>query len=148
MWSGDGRSLFFVSDLDGTENIWRIRGTATSIAPGRQVTTFKGGRLLWPTTTADGQTIAFERDFGIWTLDTATGRTHEVPIVRRGAATTAAPERVRQTNQFSDLALSPDGKKVAFVARGDVFAASAKDAGDATRVTATSDLESQPSWAP
>ena len=41
------------------------------------------------------------------------------------------------TNRFEDLALSPDGKKVAFVARGDVFAASTKDASDATRVTTT-----------
>ena len=46
------------------------------------------------------------------------------------------------------MALSPDGKKVAFVARGDVFAASAKDGGDATRVTSTDAIESQPAWAP
>jgi hypothetical protein len=92
--------------------------------------------------------MAFERDFGIWTLDTSSGQARAVPIVRRGAATTPVPERVRQTNQFSDLALAPDGKKVAFIARGDVFAASAKDPGDATRVTTTPDLESQPVWAP
>ena len=24
MWAGDGRSLFFVSDRSGSENIWRI----------------------------------------------------------------------------------------------------------------------------
>ena len=74
------------------------------------------------------RTIAFERDFGIWTLDTGGGQARPVPIVRRGAPTTPAPERVRQTAQFTDLALAPDGRKVAFVARGDVFAASAKEA--------------------
>jgi len=46
------------------------------------------------------------------------------------------------------LALSPDGRKVAFVARGDVYAASARDGGDAVRVTATPDLEAQVAWAP
>ena len=71
-----------------------------------------------------------------------------MPIVRRGAATTPAPERVRQTAQFTDLALAPDGRKVAFIARGDVFAASAKDGGDAARVTASPEVESQPVWAP
>jgi dipeptidyl aminopeptidase/acylaminoacyl peptidase len=38
--------------------------------------------------------------------------------------------------------------KVAFVARGDLFAASVKDAGDATRITSTAAIESQPVWAP
>jgi C-terminal processing protease CtpA/Prc/Tol biopolymer transport system component len=56
------------------------------------------------------------------------------------------PERMRLTNQFSDLALSPDGKKVAFIARGEVFAASLADAGDAARVTRTAAIESQPVW--
>ena len=43
---------------------------------------------------------------------------------------------------------SPDGRKVAFVARGDVFAASARTAATPTRVTATPAIESQPVWAP
>src|SRR5204863_6490336 len=47
-----------------------------------------------------------------------------------------------------DLALSPDGKKIAFVAHGDIFAAASKDPGDATRVTSTAGLESQPVWSP
>ena len=135
MWSGDGRSLFYVSDRGGAENIW----TRPAAAAGAdvQITKFTDGRVLWPTTTLDGRTIAFERDFGIWTLDTTSGEAHAVPITRRGAPAAPAPERLRQTSSFSDLALSPDGRKVAFVARGDVFAASAKDAGDATRVTDT-----------
>ena len=57
-----------------------------------------------------------------------------------------APERSRPS--FQQLALSPDGKKVAFVAHGDVFAASAKDGGDAARVTDDAGAESQVAWAP
>ena len=146
MWNGDGSSLFYVADRGGAENIW-TRPAAASGAD-RALTTFRDGRVLWPSITTDGKTVAFERNFGIWTLDTASGKTREVPIVRRGAAASPAPERTRQTNQFSDLALSPDGKKIVFVARGDLFAASAKDGGDAQRVTSTPDIESQPVWAP
>ena len=104
--------------------------------------------MLWPSTTGDTRTVAFERDFGIWTLDVGSGQARQVPIVRRGAPTSPSLERVRQTNRFSDLALSPDGRKIAFVARGDVFAVSARDGGDATRATATAAIESQPVWAP
>ena len=44
------------------------------------------------------------------------------------------------------MALSPDGKKIAFIARGEVFAASAKDGGDARRITSTAAPESRVSW--
>jgi len=161
MWSADGRSLFYVSDRGGTENVW----TRTDFAPApasaaaapeagikrgsdRQVTSFRTGRVLWPTISADSRTIAFERDFAIWTLDTATGQTREIPVSRRGAVSAPSIQRVRQTDQFSGLALSPDGRKVAFIAHADIFAASARDGGDATRVTATPAVESQPIWAP
>ena len=146
MWSGDGQSLYYVSDRGGAENVW-TRG-ATAESRDRQLTTFRGGRVLFPTASSDGRTIAFERDFGIWTLDTSTGQAREVPVVRRGAATAPAPDRVRQTNQFSGLALSPDGRKIAFIARGEIFAASARDGGDAARVTRTPDVEALPVWAP
>src|SRR6185503_2663608 len=146
MWSGDGRSIFYVSDRGGAENIW-IR-PSTKGGADRRVTSFTNGRVLWPSASSDAGTIAFERDFGLWTLDTASGQAREVPVQRRGAPTTPSPERVRQTNQFSDLALSRDGRKAAFVARGDLFAVSARDGGDATRVTATTAIESQPEWAP
>ena len=146
MWSGDGRTLYYVSDRGGAENIWTRPASATGAD--KALSSFKEGRVLWPTATTDGRLIAFERDFGVWTIDTASGQTRQVPITRRGAATAAAPERVRQTSAFEDLALAPDGRKVAFVARGDIFAASIKDAGDAARVTSTPELESQPVWSP
>jgi len=146
MWSGDGRTVFYVSDRGGAENIWSRTASATGVD--KAISTFTDGRVLWPTATADGRVIAFERDFGIWTLDTSSGQARQVPITRRGTTTAAAPERVRQTSSFEDLALSPDGRKVAFVARGDLFAAAVKDAGDATRVTTTAEIESQPVWSP
>ena len=146
MWSGDSRSLFYVSDRGGAENVW----TRPAAAEGRdrQITSFKDGRVLWPSIAADGRTIVFERDFGIWTLDASSGQARPVKITRRGASISPAPERLRLTTQFSELALAPDGRKLAFVARGDLFAASTKEGGDATRVTATDAIESQPVWSP
>src|SRR5262249_34657116 len=40
----------------------------------------------------------------------------------------------------------PDGKKFAFIARGDVFASQSKEPGDATRVTNTSGAEYELVW--
>ena len=144
MWNADGRELYYVSDRSGAQNIWAqaVGGKA------REVTQFKTGRVLWPAISADGRAIVFERHFGIWKLDTATGRVNEVAITRRGIPAGPATEHLRLTDHIRDLALSPDGKKVAFVAHGEVFAASAKDGGDAMRVTFTPTEESQVRWAP
>ncbi|MHB8484518.1 MAG: S41 family peptidase [Candidatus Acidiferrales bacterium] len=144
MWSADGRELYYASDRSGAQNIWAqpVGGKA------REVTQFKAGRVLWPAISNDGRTIVFERHFGIWKLDTGTGRVNEVAITRRGIPAGPAVEHLRLTDHIRDLALSPDGKKVAFVAHGEVFAASAKDGGDAMRVTYTPGEESEVRWAP
>lgn len=150
MWSRDGQTLFYVSDRNGAENIWARPVTADpqGTRRDRTVTTFTDGRVLWPSLSADGSTIAFERGFSIWTLETATGRARAVPITRRGAATQPVPVRLRQSADFDEFALSPDGRKVAIVARGEVFAASARDGGEATRATTSAGIEASPVWAP
>jgi C-terminal processing protease CtpA/Prc len=112
------------------------------------VTSFTDGRVLFPTLSANGRLLVFERQFGVWTFDPSTRTTRQVPIRLKGARATSVAERTRLTNGFTNLVLSPDGRKVAFVARGILFAASAKDAGDATRVTTVPGIVSQPVWAP
>ena len=147
MW-GSGGSLYFVSDRDGAENIWQVATTRDPASPPKQITKFTNGRVLWPSITAKGDRIVFERDFHVWALDTVSGKTAEVPIARVGAPAGPAAEHVRLTSTFQDLALSPDGRKIAFAARGEIFAASAKDGGDAARITKTPALEEAPSWSP
>ncbi|HET8942261.1 MAG TPA: S41 family peptidase [Rudaea sp.] len=144
MWAADGRSLFYMSDRSGAENIWHVQRDGNQSA----LTNFTDGRVLWPTISADGRAIAFERDFGIWTVATDGGAAHAVPIILAGAV--AGPGRKHETlhGGFAALALSPDGKKLAFIAAGDVYAADAEKGGDAQRVTQTPAAEYGVIWAP
>jgi tricorn protease len=143
MWMPDGRQLYFMSDRGGAQNIWT---TALAAKP-RQVTKFTSGRVLWPSIGYDGKTIVFERDFKIWQLDTKTGEAYPLPITLVGSA--ASPEVAHLSlTQFTDLDLSPDARKIALIAHGEIFAASARDGGDAARVTDTPGPESQVTWAP
>jgi Tol biopolymer transport system component len=144
MWSGDGKSLFFMSDRSGAQNIW----TVTPGGAARQVTRFTDGRVLWPTISYDGRTIVFERDFEVWRLETGSGQASKVAITRRGAASTPVLDHVTLTTGFTDLSLSPDGRKVVFSARGEIWAAAARDGGDAVRVTRTIAREGQVDWTP
>jgi len=147
MWSADGKTLFFMSDRSGAQNIWSAPARGDQAAA-RAVTTFKDGRVLWPTITRDGKSIAFERNFGIWTVETASGQVRAVPISLRGAPAGAAVEHRTFTDQIQELALSPDGKKIAFTVHGEVFSASAKEGGEAIRLTNTPADEFGVVWAP
>jgi tricorn protease len=145
MWSGDGKTLYFMSDRSGAEN---IVATDVGRSETRPITAFRDGRVLWPSITSDGQTIAFERNFGIWTVDTASKAPREVPIVLRGAPAAAAVEHRTFTDQIREAALSPDGRKIAVTVHGEVFSASAKDGGDAIRLTNTAGEEAELAWSP
>jgi len=143
MWMPNGRELYFMSDRDGPQNIW----SQSLGGQPRKVTRFTGGRVLWPSMGSDGKTIVFERDFKIWNLDTRTGEAYPLPITLVGSVASPGVSHLTLT-QFTDLTLSPDARKIALVAHGEVFAASARDGGDAVRVSNTPGPESQVNWAP
>lgn len=143
MWSADETALYYVRDTAGIENLWsRPRAGG---AP-RRLTDFRDGRVLWPSIAGDGSAIVFERDFGIWRHDIATGQTRAVPIALRGSPAVSETERVTLTGGAAELAVSPDGRKVAFTARGEVWVAGAKDGGDAVRISDNPGPDAQPIW--
>ena len=143
MWSADGKTLFYMSDASGAENIWAV--SVATPAAAKALTHFKDGRVLWPSIGDGGKTIVFERNFAIWKMDTATGKAERVPITLRGLPASPGVTHVTETN-FNTMALSPDGKKIAVIAHGEVFAVSAKDGGEAERLTHTATAESDPVW--
>jgi tricorn protease len=144
MWSQDGKMLYYVSDRNKIQNLWAqpLSGKPTML------TTFTSGRVVWPSIGYDGKTIVFERDFNLWKYDIASHQATPISVRLRGVAASPAVEHLKQAGQFRELALSPDGKKVAFTVHGEVFAASAKDGGDATRISHSAANESQPVWTP
>lgn len=145
MWTSDGDGVVYVSDRSGAENLWTQPangGDATAL------TSFTEGRVLFPNISAETDLVVFERDFGIWSMQLPDGAPRPLEIELRGSVQTPIPEELSLNSGFSDLALSPDGEKVAFTARGEVFAASVQDGGLAARVTRTVAAESDLTWAP
>ena len=152
MWTPDGKRLLFMSDkfvgdkgsdgAPGHENLWEAdaaQGTE------KQLTHFSNGRLLWPTISYDGKTVVFERNFAIWKADAQTGKAEEVHITLRGLP--SGPGVTHEAvGGWRDLALSPDGKKIAVAGAGEIFAAVAREGGEAQRLTHTEAAEAQPQW--
>ena len=140
----DGQSVYYMSDRDGNENLWQkpLKGAA------KKLTSFAKGRVLWPSIANNGSAIVFERDYGIWRYDVTRGQAQPVAITLRGAAADAVPERQTITQGFQSLALAPDGRKLAFIARGEVFVSASREGGDAVRLTQTPDVETDVTWLP
>lgn len=130
MWARGGGSLYFMSDRSGAQNLWEQRPGGAA----HQLTHFGNGRVNWPSISRSGSAIVFERNFGVWRYDVRSGRTQQVPIRLEGAVNAPATMHMTVHDKFTTYALSPDGKKVAFITHGRVFAADARAGGSAQEV--------------
>ncbi len=145
MWSRDGTAILYMSDAGGTENLWRT--SVAAAATPEQLTHFSDGRLLYPSQAADGDAIVFERDLAIWRYDARSGQAAAVPIMLRGAPAGEGKHHASMSS-FTRMALSPDGLKVAVIARGALFAAPAKDGGPAQRMSSDAGAVRDVTWSP
>ncbi|HSJ31529.1 MAG TPA: hypothetical protein VK933_08850, partial [Longimicrobiales bacterium] len=143
MWGAGGATIHFMSDRSGAENLWSVASAGGSES---QLTSFDDGRLLWPSISADGRMIAFERDFGIWTLDVESRAVRQLDIQLVGAIEGPGPEVQRETQGWGDIVVAPDGRKWAFTSGGDVWATTIEGDIPATRVTTTSAAEGDIVW--
>ena len=139
------RTLFFMSDASGPENLW---SASVDSATPKELTHFKNGRVLWPSIGAGGKTIVFERDLrhlahghGLRQSGKRSPSSSAEPIATPGTTRTTE-------NTFRAMALSPDGKKIAVIAHGQLFAASAKDGGEGQRATTDAVAVASPVWSP
>lgn len=141
MWGADGGTLYYVSDLSGALNLH----VKTAGGQRKQLTQFNDGRVHWPSISGDGKKIAFERGAGLWVFDVDEQRAKAIEVKLRGASAAPLPDHHAFTS-FDELALSPDGRKIAVVTHGEIFAAGAKESGTAARVTRTAGIESHVTW--
>lgn len=145
MWSADGRTLYYMSDRGGEENLWLHRVGSDTV---RALTRFTDGRVLWPQIAHDGSAIVFERDYGIWRYDLVRNSVAAVPITLRGVIAEPNAERANSAQGFGALAVASDTRKAAFIARGDLYVVGTREGGEATRLTNTPDVDAEPAWLP
>ncbi len=132
MWSQDAH-IYFVSDRDGNglTNIWRVPDSG-GIA--EKVTTFTTGDVRFPGMSADGKTIVFEHDFGVWKLDLASKEAKALKFDISAETQENLSEYRDFNSQVDDYDLAPNGKRIAFAFHGEVFTAPTDD-GDLVQIT-------------
>lgn len=140
-WRSDGAGIAFVSDRSGTYNIWTAAVDGSMVKP---ITRFAKGDVRWMTVAAQAPLAAYEREFGIWVTNLATGDSRRVPL-EAPAETKDNRTFFVENNPVSEFRVSPDGKKIAAVVRGEIFILSA-EGGYARNVTNSSWREKSVGW--
>jgi tricorn protease len=132
MWGHDG-SIYFVSDRDGNglTNIWRVSDNG---GKADRVTTFKTGDVRWPAISADGRTIVFEHDFGIWKLDVNSKRATQISLNIDAETEENLAESMTFSSQADDYDLAPSSRRIAISIHGEIFTAPVEE-GDLKQLT-------------
>lgn len=139
--SPDGKFIYFLSERDGsTLNVWKMLPDGSDVQP---VTHFADHPVRFLSQAHDG-TLAMTWDGEIYTM-LPDGKPQKVAVDIM-EDTYEAPSIQRFTSGAGDVAVSPDGKLLAFSRRGDIFVSSV-EFGTTHQLTSTPWAESSPSWA-
>lgn len=132
MWSRDG-DIYFVSDRDGNglTNIWRISDKG---GKADKVTSFRTGDVRFPSISADGRTIVFEHDFGIWKLDTATRKATPIKLDIDAETEENDSEMRSFSSEAEDYDLAPNSRRIVVSTHGELFTVPV-DEGDIRQIT-------------
>ena len=159
-WSGTntspmwiGRKIYYLSDQDQNRraNIWCLDLDTKKT---HEVTHFTDYDIDFPA--LGGGAIAFQQGGKLFVLDLPSEQLHEVPIavpddnIRTRAHVADVKDMIRSQDmsQTLDYALSPNGKRTLFSARGDIFSVPTEH-GATRNLTSTQNAdEDHPAWSP
>ncbi len=117
--SSDGTTVYILSERDGgTFNLWQFPVDNPSAA--RRMTDFKTHPVRFLSRASNG-VMAFGYDGGIYTMASDSAAPERIPVEIN--ADTEVPV-VKRGVRPGEAVVSPDGKMVAFISRGDVFVTS------------------------
>ena len=141
VWGSDDNTVYFLSEKEGSQNLYKqtIGGDA------KQLTNFKEHPVRHLSRAQDG-TFAFTFDGEVYTLKE--GGTPQKVSIRIGTDARTNAEKILPVNaNVTQTALSPNGKEIAFVVRGEIFVTSV-EGGLTKRITNTPQQERNVKFSP
>lgn len=139
--TADDKHLYYLSEKNGAQNIYK-QALVTREAE-RQMTQFKDHPVRHLSISKEG-TLCFTWNGSIYTLkDGSEPQKLSVNILNDGRSSIV--QNVPVTGNVNEFELSPNGKEIAFVVRGEVFVVNA-EGGSTKRITNTPGQERMISW--
>jgi len=120
---GSSNTLYFLSCIDGPYNLyrWTLDAEGHAGTP-EKLTSFTTESIRHFGLSADGSSVVFERDMHLYTLRTSAPKEIKTIDVTINADDRQDPaEQKTLTSGASEYALSPNGRLIAYVDRGEVF---------------------------
>jgi tricorn protease len=109
-------TLYFLSDrFNGEYNLYRLEGKEKV-----RLTGFKSS-VFYPVVSANGDKVVFVKDYQLFTYTAATKKVEKVEIKLFRNDTLTLEKDFDISGHIADFDISPDGKKMAFVSRGELF---------------------------
>ena len=142
VWIGNG--IYFLADRNEHLNLYRYD---TGSGETKQLTDYKGADARWASGDSKGQ-IAFEVDGVLHVYDANANQDHALDITVPSDLVRSRAEERSVKDKIEDFALSANGKRALFTARGDIFSAPLKDGItlDLTHTPGAHEREAQ--WSP
>jgi len=139
LWAPDGQTHYYVSG----PNLVRA-GMVTDERT--ELTRYTDDGVLFPAISRDGSTIVFLHLFDLWRLDPATGEVKKIGLFDAGDPTLEV-ERRTTLDRAQDVAVTDDGREVAFAAGGDIWVMDT-ELREPVAVTRTPEEERDPVFTP
>ncbi|MBC7652607.1 MAG: PD40 domain-containing protein, partial [Deinococcales bacterium] len=143
IFTDNEKAMYYLSEESGSFNIHKI--ALENTAQSQQITTFKKHPVRFLSSSNDG-VLCFGYDGDIYTLK-ANGKPEKVAITIAVDNKSNNDKVVPVTGGARDMAVSPNGKEVAFIFRGEVFVNSV-EGGITKRITNTPEQERNVSFSP
>ena len=136
VFSPDEKSVFYLSEESGHFNVHSL--LLSDHQQKKQITSFKGSPVRF-LSTSDSGVLCFTFGGSIYTLQPG-GEAIKLEVIIHTAGKNNNEQVMEVNGNVREMAISPDGKEVAFVVRGEVFVSSA-DGGITKRITNTPEEE-------
>ena len=142
VFSADGESVYYLSEKNGNQNIYKISlndGSET------QLTDFKNNPVRHLSISLDN-TLCFSQNGEVYTLrEKESPKKITVSLINDGKPNTE--KNISINGNVGEFAVSPNGKEIAFITRGELFVTSV-DGTQTKRITNTAQQERMVSWSP
>lgn len=143
VFSIDDKSVYYLSEQKGTQNIFKI--SLSSNTNEQQLTTFRNNPVRNLSRSVNN-VLCFTWNGEIYTLH-PNSQPEKVSIQIVNAGDDDIQKNISVSGNISEFAVSPNGKEIAFVNRGEVFVTAAEN-GETKRITNTPQQERMVQWSP
>ena len=142
VYAQDDNSIYYLSEQNGSANVFKLALSANSQP--EQITDFSVHPVRF--LSYAGNTLAFTQHGELYTQVPGADAT-KVQVTIRTQDIDNSQEMMSVNGEISQMAISPDGKEIAFISRGDVFVSDSEGA-FTKQITQTAAEEASVSFSP